>query len=1159
MTYSIKTYPSDGVTTDFNITFDYLDASHVVVSVDKVRTTAVGSNYKFVFNNATNIRVVTVTGELPVPAGKDIKIERETPIDTPAVLFGGGASLTSVNLNKNSEYLTYALQEAADTSEAFTKLYLGSFDIAPTSDNEGEPLQNGTVYYDNVATALFYWTGSEWIIGESTVAAEASANAAEVSATNAAASEAGVAADAASATASSNTAQASATAAGLSEASAAADRVQTGLDVTATAADRVQTGLDAAATAADLVQTNQDTIDTAANVALTNADVISTNADAAIAAGAVAQTTADAAIAAGAIAQTSADAATAAQAAIDTAADRVQTGLDATTTAADRVQTQLDAASTAADRVQTGLDAASTAADAASTAVDAASTAADRVQTGLDKSATASDRVQTGLDRAAAEASASVAQSAETSALTTAAALTGFDLNAIAESKSVTAVDVFVYDTSKDSDGGAWRKRTQGTSWYNETLDTATRGSRKEFPAVAVIVAEADTVTIYDGDDPSLPMWMVFDSASTTKMPYKGADAITMLNGIMVSTGGSSSGVSTIDFVKDYFEMVYSDVTYSSANPVVSFRNTSQTLTSLGAGTRQIVNQNTNDVAMTVLPDAPIDPATGLQVPTIAVATDGGVSVIKDDGTVVDGDVLTNYNYISFNSKYDIGVIGTVSEDDLVIFNYPNWLSASFDFNKQYYSSTIPSTTSSFSNTVKSSVGANVVGSSEGLYEVFDSGMVGSVSAINNPQDMIRYTTSTYNTGWMNGDIKGAFLSDTDDTDLVASGGLVTNGTFDTDISGWTLIGDGSLAWNASGAIDVTSTTGVVRASQSFTTVAGHSYKVSGEVVVDPGNDYFQVGTSEGGGQLFSVNNASAGLREGYFVATGTTTYISVGTFTGQTATFDNISVVEADADRSVNDNGLIVNGTVTRDPVATGADLVAYSGFSGSNYLEQPYNSDLDFGTGDFCIMGWATASASSDWLMVRQTAGTTNTSGFWFYQSSGNSLSGDLIYRSYEGGSNTQVTVGTLTDKLQHFAVVRKSGVTSTYMNGVFQNSVADTRDVSSTDAKIFVGCRADLTSAYSNGSLALLRISATAPTAEQIAKIYNDEKFLFQENAQATLYGTSDVVTALAHDDATNLLHVGTSDGRSVFQGLRRVSNTTTAVETAISASNGLVVEE
>jgi hypothetical protein len=49
-----------------------------------------------------------------------------------------------------------------------------------------------------------------------------------------------------------------------------------------------------------------------------------------------------------------------------------------------------------------------------------------------------------------------------------------------------------------------------------------------------------------------------------------------------------------------------------------------------------------NDVAMTVLPDAPIDPATGLPVPTIAVATDGGVSVITDSGAVYDLTYLLN-------------------------------------------------------------------------------------------------------------------------------------------------------------------------------------------------------------------------------------------------------------------------------------------------------------------------------------------------------------------------------------------------------------------------------------------------------------------------------------------------------------------------------------
>jgi trimeric autotransporter adhesin len=88
---------------------------------------------------------------------------------------------------------------------------------------------------------------------------------------------------------------------------------------------------------------------------------------------------------------------------------------------------------------------------------------------------------------------------------------------------------------------------------------------------------------------------------------------------------------------------------------------------------------------------------------------------------------------------------------------------------------------------------------------------------------------------------------------------------------------------------------------------------------------------------------------------------------------------------------------------------------------------------------------------------------------------------------------------------------------------------------------------------------RVSATAPTAEQIAKIYEDEKVLFQENSQATLYGTSDEVRAMGYDEDTELLHLGTTSGRSVFNGLRRVDNTTGSVAVAISASNNFIVEE
>ena len=51
----------------------------------------------------------------------------------------------------------------------------------------------------------------------------------------------------------------------------------------------------------------------------------------------------------------------------------------------------------------------------------------------------------------------------------------------------------------------------------------------------------------------------------------------------------------------------------------------------------------------------------------------------------------------------------------------------------------------------------------------------------------------------------------------------------------------------------------------------------------------------------------------------------------------------------------------------------------------------------------------------------------------------------------------------------------------------------------------------------------------------------------------------ITALAYDEKTNLLHVGTSSGRSDFNGLRRINNTTEAVTTAISAYDGSIAQQ
>jgi hypothetical protein len=141
--------------------------------------------------------------------------------------------------------------------------------------------------------------------------------------------------------------------------------------------------------------------------------------------------------------------------------------------------------------------------------------------------------------------------------------------------------------------------------------------------------------------------------------------------------------------------------------------------------------------------------------------------------------------------------------------------------------------------------------------------------------------------------------------------------------------------------------------------------------------------------------------------------------------------------------------------------------------------------------------------------------------------------------------------------------NGNTATvYVNGVLNKTGTLNYDIDDTSNGLNIGARNTSGSyAYSADAtkLALLRISKSAPSPEQIKKMYEDEKSLFYENAKATLYGSSDAVTALAHDDSTNLLHVGTSSGRSDFYGLTRVDHSTLAVTTAISAHDGLIAQQ
>lgn len=767
-----------------------------------------------------------------------------------------------------------------------------------------------------------------------------------------------------------------------------------------------------------------------------------------------------------------------------------------------------------------------------------------------------------------------------------------------------TALDVFVYDTSKDSDGGAWRKRTQNLSWYNEPLNTRNRGKRKEFPAVAVIVLEYNTLTIYDGDDPDLPMWMYFDRKhGQSDVTYLGSDNTGNLTSVYALDGKMAVGVTVYgmfltDFLKDKCTRYNTSVLELSEN--VARRNLPSSLFNIGTG---IIDANINDVAMIAQTNAPTDETTGLPVPTIAVGTSGGISLIKDDGTITDKVATVGSNYtrvydLTFTENGDVAYYhdrGYNLRNCWVIVDKSRFDAdySSFDHNGGAAFTLVPSqwpygigTTSNTTNAYDGIV--SLGGDNLALSKTLGLSLFNIVDR-NRDQSSSAHITSEYNTGWMHGNTKLATLASTERGKVI--GGNLFGGdaaTDDTNSStGWSAYSGGSPSVNTnstyvyqgSRSIKVFGTGSGAGASYYKTNIGitvGKKYVVSGWINSADG-DGVQVyaGPSSGSttyGQQDNLISASNTWSPFAITFTATTNDLYV-LFTEQGGNnspdfyVDGLRVHLAEEDRGVYDNGVQVFGTLEKTQVATGADIVSYSGFNSTTGLVQPYNSDLDPGTGDYTFMIWFKCDpTNTEQTLFRRFGNPTVTGGTLMRVTGSTSL---LSWYTRDTSSTVGVanSPNTVDNGEWRFAVgVRDGNRAKLYLDGVEVADVstsANSHDPGST-AKVHIGVEntsneESFANAATACEIALARWSLSAPTAEEVKKIYDDEKHFFKDYAKATLYGTSNAPTALAYDDSTNLLHVGTSSGRSVFQGLQRIDNTTHAVQYNISAVNGMVVED
>ena len=103
--YAQVTYTGDGSTTQYSITFNFLDSTHIKAFINGVETSA------FTVSSST-LTFTTAPANSAV-----IKIERQTPIDARLVDFTDGSVLTESDLDKSADQNFYVAQEITDDQE----------------------------------------------------------------------------------------------------------------------------------------------------------------------------------------------------------------------------------------------------------------------------------------------------------------------------------------------------------------------------------------------------------------------------------------------------------------------------------------------------------------------------------------------------------------------------------------------------------------------------------------------------------------------------------------------------------------------------------------------------------------------------------------------------------------------------------------------------------------------------------------------------------------------------------------------------------------------------------------------------------------------------------------------------------------------------------
>ena len=765
-----------------------------------------------------------------------------------------------------------------------------------------------------------------------------------------------------------------------------------------------------------------------------------------------------------------------------------------------------------------------------------------------------------------------------------------------------TAKAVFVYDTRKDTDGGAWRHKCTDKSWFKEPLNTEIRGSTRKFPAVAILVllqnggsTTGTDFIIYDGDQPDCPMWMVsrFNNGNGSNMD------IHACNGI-IAYATTANGQVYFDFLLDRIRYHNSAHRHSTAW-IYPSRKPDKQWSELNRTGFAFVSSYGTEAYCKVMPDAVDFEGRGLLMPDILFSHNVGMTQVKSDGTVYNHtkDSFTHrYSKFLSNNYIITGMDNAASAKWINI--YPtltgNRVSAYSDSDTNVYvhynaqntqrmiiAHTIPDENLSLNH-------IEVTDNTDDVFFASNKGMGFATISTNRPEGsgyarMVHFVTKDFVTGYMMQRVQTAILCGTQKKynfneariySTYGSGLRSSNYTveYSDDNTNWSVAFGGVMSNNtATGLQSGTKTT-----NNNITTKHRYWRYVVGSAVQSHHPRVSRIQLGEGSPittyhtihQPVTDNTSDSGN-----IPSGSNNTIKVDTYQ-LGATNDR----SASYNRAYNlTNNRNDSGQLTVTPVESGADLVGYSGWSTTAYIQQEYNSGaFNLGNGGITIAFWANCDINQSEGYIFDHA-PSNASGkrFAVYYNSGK-----IYFYTYNGSGTTSISTPTVDsaanpvglanamDDIWHQVVITREPASSNancahriYVNGILRaESSSPNRDVTNSSARMTIGVRCSADEGAFTGKIALLRISQDPASQAQVHKMWLREKQLFSENAKCLLSAEdSDRVFQMAYDTTTGSLHATNETGRDEFRGFVRLNNEGGQGQTSmsISASNGIVAAE